>query len=138
MSRQRVRIMFLDDDEGRHRIFSDMIGRSADIVHVRSYDEAVRELAASCVDPFDIVFLDHDLSEEDVMILPGQPTKCKTGMDVVSYITSMQEGVRPSRAVVHSMNTPAREQMVVVLGSVGIDAIGVPFHRLDVSIESMN
>jgi len=119
--------MFLDDDYNRHIAFDNMIGRSVDIVHVWSCDEAVATLSSR---QFDMVFLDHDLSEEDVMSVPGQKTKCKTGMDVVEYIESMERQTRPTRAVVHSMNPVASRLMVNRLCDIGIDGVRIPFHML--------
>src|SRR5690606_2973804 len=109
-------VLFLDDMEERHKAFMNKHGMQDDvrIWQARSAFEAI-EILKKIRDhgrQFTQVFLDHDLSLDDIMCLPGGPSKVPTGMDVVDFICGMKFGERPLAAIVHSMNEPAARVMV--------------------------
>jgi len=101
-------VLFLDDMEWRHSEFSrcvdDLPGFRIWRVHTA---EAAVELLMSR--GFVQVFLDHDLSDDDVMCVPGSATRVPTGMDVVDHILGMEHP--PSQVVIHSCNGPAALEM---------------------------
>jgi hypothetical protein len=101
------RVLFLDDMIDRHREFvKATLGRGHDIVQAWTAAEAIKKLDS---EKFDQVFLDHDLSEDDIMIKVGAKSKVRTGMDVVDHIMKME--VPPPEVIVHSCNGPAALQM---------------------------
>ena len=121
-------ILFLDDMEWRHSEFSRLaFKRELQVIHARSAAEAIEALGSR---KFDQVFLDHDLSEDDIMIVPGEPSKVPTGMDVVRHIVLMPDP--PQDVIVHSCNGPARTEMVRQLEESGrIGRVrGIPFTEL--------
>lgn len=121
-------ILFLDDMAWRHAEFSRAaFKQERPVVHARSAAEAIDALGSW---KFAQVFLDHDLSEDDIMIVPGEPSKVPTGMDVVDHILLMPDP--PQDIIVHSCNGPAREKMVRRLEESGRIAKvrGIPFTDL--------
>ena len=89
-------ILFLDDSKDRHDNFKRRtIGH--DVTHVWSAAEAIKELTEH---NFAQVFLDHDLSEEDILIMVGEKSKVPTGMDVVNFIMKMDNP--PPDIIIHS------------------------------------
>jgi hypothetical protein len=117
-------VLFLDDMETRHAEF---MHRAAPM-DVRVWQARSAYEAISLLDSieFDQVFLDHDLSEEDIMVPPGEPTKVPTGMKVVDHIVRMERP--PGHVVVHTLNPPAAEAMCLRLASrQGIRVDRIPF-----------
>lgn len=101
-----VKVLFLDDDEERQEAFRKAY-KGPEIVQARTAQEAIVFLNQ---EPFDQVFLDHDLSVDDIMCAPGDPDAlCPTGMDVVDHILTME--IPPPSVWVHTMNTPAAYEM---------------------------
>lgn len=116
------KVLVLDDLDTRHEVFRrGLIGAKA--AHVRSYEECI--VALKQFSPFDIVFLDHDLSFEASMGTPKWNEK--TGTDVATYIARMPKQLQPKKAVIHSHNLPGRERMRDILTRAGIDAKIMPF-----------
>jgi len=111
MDRDKIKILFLDDMEERHKSFEETIELYDDspryeIDHVYTAYDAVEKIRAT---RYDQVFLDHDLSEDDIMIEPNAVSKEPTGMDVVDHIMTMEHP--PSWIVIHSCNEPAAQLM---------------------------
>lgn len=104
-------VLFLDDMEWRHKEFRRVTENlNVRVVHVYSADEAITELK---LHSFVQVFLDHDLSEEDIMVDVSAGSVYPTGMAVVDHILTMES---PSQEViVHSCNGPAAAVMHVRL-----------------------
>lgn len=104
-----VNVLFLDDMEWRHLEFAKVVDHMSDVWLSKAYTAgaAIELLGLS---HFDQVFLDHDLSEEDVMIAVDAPSAVPTGMTVVDHILTMSRP--PTQVVVHSCNTPAACKMV--------------------------
>jgi predicted O-methyltransferase YrrM len=121
-------ILFLDDMETRHTEFDRYArGQGHVIIHVHTADEAIRSLSGG---QFDQVFLDHDLSHEDIMVKVGEQSVVPTGMTVVDHILTMENP--PLDVIVHSCNGPAREEMVRRLETLypAIRVRGIPFPEL--------
>ena len=127
-------VLFLDDMEERHKAFVNRFGMNDKlrIWQVRTAGEAIHLLNRFNKHGwvFTQVFLDHDLSLEDIMCPPGGPSKVPTGMDVVDRICELPLKSQPPAAFVHSMNEPAAAEMVRRLQAVSIPTRWVPFHLL--------
>lgn len=107
---RRVDVLFLDDMAWRHTEFArclDRRGENVAIWRAWTADDAIQLLATRT---FDQVFLDHDLSEDDIMVDVGGVSTVPTGMAVVDVICKMHSP--PQDIVVHSLNGPARDEMV--------------------------
>src|SRR5882757_10052199 len=106
-------LLFLDDDQDRHQRFrhrTEALGYGAkyEMIYAHSAAEAIEALQAHEGELIQ-AFLDHDLSEADIMVAVGAPSKVPTGMTVVDHILTMK---RPPAAVtVHSYNQPAAVEM---------------------------
>lgn len=104
------RILFLDDMDHRHERFMKLVHMippyDHDVVQVWTADKAIKALSG---EKFDQVFLDHDLSHEDIMVKVGADSKMPTGMTVVDFIMKMTDP--PMDAIVHSCNSPAALEM---------------------------
>ncbi len=103
------KILFLDDMGWRHSEFTRITDRLPEtrVWQAHSAKGAIELLKS---ETFQQVFLDHDLSEEDVMIKVGEKGTAPTGMDVVEHILTMDSP--PTDIIVHSCNGPAAEEMV--------------------------
>lgn len=108
------KILFLDDMGWRHSEFTRRSDRWPDI-KVWQAHTAKGAIALLESETFDQIFLDHDLSEDDIMIEVGKKGTVPTGMDVVDHIMTMENP--PMDIIVHSCNGPARMAMVVKLES---------------------
>jgi CheY-like chemotaxis protein len=118
-----VRILFLDDDLHRHRVFDRMHGpQTSDIVlHVWSSKEAIRALETG--EPFDLLSLDHDL---------GNNIDCEvdedTGYEVALFV---RDHLTPSRfprgIIIHSWNPAGARRMRLAIEQAGIDVYERPF-----------
>ena len=124
-----TRVLFLDDMGWRHSEFTRQTDRRPD-VRVWQAHTAKGAIELLNSQEFDQVFLDHDLTEDDVMCVVGGPTVAPTGMTVVDHIMTMP--APPREVVVHSCNGPAAAAMHVRLEEhpAGIRVRRVPFPEL--------
>ena len=115
-----MRILFLDDDEERHKRFRmETIG--CDVVHVRTVAECIQAIMEN--EPFDEFSLDHDLGGQ-VYVQEEQGT----GTEVARWIAEkMPEDKRPERVIVHSFNFEGSKRMLGLLRGAGIHAYRLPF-----------
>lgn len=126
-------VLFLDDDHERHWQFRtrvEALGYSKHhrMLYVFSAAEAIAALDAHGDDIVQ-AFLDHDLSEDDILIEVGAPSKVPTGMTVVDHILAMPKP--PAAVVVHSYNHVAAVEMCARLGALGtVDVKRIPFSQL--------
>jgi CheY-like chemotaxis protein len=126
-------VLFLDDDHERHWQFRTRIEalgyrKHHRMLYVFSAAEAIEALDAHAGDIVQ-AFLDHDLSEDDILIEVGAPSKVPTGMTVVDHILTMPRP--PAAVVVHSYNHTAAVVMCARLGERGtIDVKRIPFSQL--------
>lgn len=134
-----MRILVVDDMEVRHRSFRKMfIG--CDLVEARTAKEAIDALGGPA---FDLVQLDHDLSEEHYLIASeglseerreNMPEyKPGTGMDVVDFLVQQVRNNAPNlpgKVVVHSWNPYRAKMMYQALREAGINVDLVPFRHV--------
>lgn len=125
------KILFLDDDETRHRQFK-RATLGCLVTQAYSADEAITSLATGT---FDAAFLDHDLSVEDVMSAPGAKTLAPTGQVVADYIASLDATRRPGVVLVHSMNPAGSQSMAAALTAANVPNERISFDQLLRAIE---
>lgn len=120
-------VMFLDDMMERHRSFKYVAPTDVEVKYVYTAQQAIDYIEAEHPTQ---VFLDHDLSEEDIMVAVGGKSSVPTGMTVVDHILKMDRP--PMSIVVHSCNGPAAEEMVARLKEhpAGIKVLRIPFPHL--------
>lgn len=109
-----MRVLFLDDDEDRHRAFA-RNANGCDLVAVRTYEEAAAALASD--GRFEQVFLDHDLSWAAAMGTPAEGEK--TGTDVAALVAELPIEKRPDHVVIHSFNDAGARRMHLILHDAG-------------------
>jgi len=113
-------IIFLDDDKQRCRAFKRFAGCPSTIVHTaQDCIKAIQE-----TDDISILFLDHDLGGE--VYVNSAREDC--GMEVVRWIVANNPPIRT--IIVHSLNAPAAQSMVVALKRAQYDAHYNPFTTL--------
>jgi hypothetical protein len=86
---------------------------------VRTAEECIEEIHK--MEDIDILFLDHDLGNE--VYVDSEREDC--GMEVVRWMIEKQPIVRT--IIVHSMNTPAAQNMVAALRDARYNAHAIPF-----------
>jgi CheY-like chemotaxis protein len=117
------RILFLDDDEERHRGFSQMtIGDLVD--HVYTARQAIEALEKN--DAYDYIYLDHDL---DIYATMGQTPTEETGQVVADHIAEKlsKEKYPRKRVVVHSYNRVGAVSMGRKIKEAGIRVLLIPY-----------
>lgn len=111
-----MRILFVDDMKNRFDTFQQRtIGHIVD--WAKSANEAYKFLDENI---YDAIFLDNDLSEEDIMSdSPIYPT----GQDVARYIIKDTNRYINTKFFIHSMNNVGATAIKNILGDVGLHAI---------------
>jgi CheY-like chemotaxis protein len=118
-----VRVLILDDDENRHREF-DRILPDVSRLHVYTAAQAISALRDNA--PYDLVCLDHDLSDHENQALAAEPGD---GTEVALFINlHLEHSHYPKRVMIHSWNAPGRQRMENLIRAVGIPVIVKPFH----------
>lgn len=126
-------VLFLDDDHQRHGLFRAHVEhrgypRRFHMLYAFTAAEAIQALREHEGDVLQ-AFLDHDLSEDDILVAVGAPTKVPTGMTVVDHILQMARP--PTSVVVHSYNHAAAVEMCARLTALGtIDVRRIPFAQM--------
>jgi hypothetical protein len=126
-------LLFLDDDLDRHwqfrtRVYALGYAERYRMIYVFTADEAIRALREH-EGEITQAFLDHDLSDDDICVAPGAPTKVPTGMAVIDHIVAMQRP--PDSVIVHSLNYDAAIEMCARLEALRTIAVNrVPFPLL--------
>jgi CheY-like chemotaxis protein len=92
--------------------------------HARTAAHANEKLAQR---RFDLVFLDHDLSLEDIMVEPGVPSVEETGMVTATYIATLPAELRPHVVLAHSCNPHGAYRMRSTVADAGIHATEMAF-----------
>jgi len=122
--RHPIRVFLLDDDERRHRWFTDRFkGDYVDIAN--NVTEAQELLSASS---YDAIFLDHDLHPEHYHAESTDDER--TGYAVAVWLASNTELQRASTILVHTRNADGAMRMVEELRRAGRSADYVPFPML--------
>jgi CheY-like chemotaxis protein len=116
-----MRILFLDDNEERHKAFMRAnIGNNVD--HVWSAREAIEAIDLN--EPYDVASLDHDL---DWKAQAGMRPLEETGMVVAHHIASMPKERQPRQVIVHSFNPVGGKNMFDLLVSAGVNVARGPW-----------
>lgn len=122
-----LKVLFLDDDQQRHDSFTKELKRRgidaelAEVHFAYSIWDAKEELQTKD-EAFDIAFLDHDLSgQQMVMQREG------TGTIVAEYIAAMPQEQQPKLVVVHSFNATGAQRMMKILQAAKISCLYIPF-----------
>ena len=122
--RHPIRVFLLDDDERRHRWFTDRFkGDFVDIAN--NVSEAQELLKASS---YDAIFLDHDLHPEHYNSESTDDER--TGYAVALWLATNSELQRASTILVHTRNADGAMRMVEELRRAGRSADYVPFPML--------
>lgn len=111
-------VLFLDDCQNRSSKFRSMVP-FADLV-----SDAQACIAKLGSQDWDFVFLDHDLDGEIYV----DESNVNTGSEVVRWVVDNKPKV--GMFIVHSLNEPARANMVSKLCSAGYFVQGIPFINL--------
>ena len=126
-----MRILFLDDNHDRHRIFAENY-KGNEIVHVFTASAAQKALLES--PRFELVSLDHDLG--DFANLNGEPEywvddygrkREFDGQFVAAEVAGLPDELRPDHVIVHSVNPEGARRMVQIIERVGIPVRYEPF-----------
>jgi hypothetical protein len=122
-----MKALFLDDMDQRHKSFHNKFGDQFETTHVYGFGEFI---TAMTNDDYDILFLDHDLSETAIMCDPDDIDE-RTGSDAAKWLVRYyaDKDFKPG-VVVHSMNPIGRKNMVSILKDGGIDAVPLAFYNL--------
>ena len=119
-----MRILILDDVVERHAYFRNELGNNHQLVHTWAYADCTRMLTQE--DKFDVVFLDHDLSERQQMSRVGGPGfgDDLNGSDVVLFMVDrLPQEKRPNQVVVHSWNPAGAKFMIDTLKGAGFQNV---------------
>ena len=128
--RHPIRVFLLDDDERRHRWFTNRF--KGDVVDVAvNVSEAQRLLSASS---YDAIFLDHDLHPEHYNA--DSTDDERTGYAVALWLCSNPELQLASTILVHTRNADGAMRMVGELRRAGRSADYVPFPMLAARIKT--
>jgi CheY-like chemotaxis protein len=129
-----MKILILDDDDGRHKIFAKLL-RGHEVVHARKYSEFYKSVSNG---PSRLVYLDYDLD-----IANGSPsryktksgvTKAFTGLDAARLLAAMPKKQRPHFVIVHSMNESGAKKIMDVLGRAKIPYTRIAFPEIRSSL----
>lgn len=139
-----MKILFVDDMEERQIEFLALAEDSGHkITQARTYTEANYQLHHNI---FDLIFLDHDLTLDDIMCTPGGNTKSPTGSDLAQEMTTktfkanyiMGNIIPLPVVVIHSFNPVGAENMISILRKAGYIVYREPFGpRLNIFLHKM-
>jgi CheY-like chemotaxis protein len=122
--RHPIRVFLLDDDERRHRWFTNRFkGDTVDIA--ANVAEAETLLSAGS---YDAIFLDHDLHPEHYN--SDSTDDERTGYAIARWLCSNPERQRAATILVHTRNADGAMRMVGELRRAGRSADYVPFPLL--------
>jgi CheY-like chemotaxis protein len=115
-----AKILILEDDPDRMKIFRLALEERHEIMHVETAQQAIDCLEFQV---FDVVFLDHDLGGETYV----SEANVNTGSEVARYMaTGLGCTWYAMPIVIHSMNIPAAEKMEHKLRAAGYSNV----HRI--------
>ena len=114
MSERRTSILFVDDSKVRFEVLEPWLN-GVDIVHVRTSEAAK---AAMFDKPYDAIFLDHDLGDE-------QPNPTEDGTAIAKWLaeTAPDDFKENVLVVIHTWNTLAGRRMHAILDDAGVKNI---------------
>lgn len=115
-----MRILFMDDDDQRHKDFGhNSIGNVVD--HAYSAAEAIRKLGEQS---YDMVFLDYDLESDPTLM---QMDDYESGEVVAEWLAENSQGRQDCTFVVHSLNDQGSIGLTSILRSAGLNVIRSPW-----------
>jgi len=114
-----MKILFLDDDINRRRLFRESC-KDHDLSEVETSDDAIKFLEK--YSPYDLVSLDHDLGGQ-VYVASDE----KSGYHVALYISQMSKDKLPKKVIIHSYNFVGAKKMFDVLRDI-VDVVYEPFN----------
>ncbi len=118
MSTTAKKLLFLDDDEYRIKIFREkMVGSGYEIYITKTVSETLAQLTHQS---FDLVSLDHDLGGEQMVA-----SHSNTGHEVAKFIATMTDP--PKLIIVHSFNPVGAANMKKAMKFLNVKV--VPFNR---------
>ena len=106
------------------KLFTTRFPLNYEVISAYSVEEAKNLMSKY---KFSYLFLDHDLSEEDIMCIPGQKTLCPTGMDFVDWLIKNYNPCDFMHIKCHSWNSSARLRMFQALQAKGFSVSQKPF-----------
>ncbi len=118
------RILILEDNASRMEVFTETIGERHDIFHADQAAKAIDAMfdAANCKNPFEVIFLDHDLGG---MTFVGE-ADTNTGSEVVRWMVSKKgASLGQPTIIIHSCNHPAAANMSAALIAAGFENVHV-------------
>ncbi len=121
-----MRILFMDDDEQRHKLFEKLVSAYKPGWEV-TYAFTSQQAEDACrVHRFDIAFLDHDMGRESD----------HNGSMFATEILSSDRHYLPERVVVHSSNPDGANNMVSKFRSAGIPSCWTMLYEVDREIRA--
>jgi hypothetical protein len=129
-----MKILILDDDDGRHKIFAKLL-RGHEVTHARRYSDFYKSVSNG---PSKLVYLDYDLH-----IANGSPSMYKTksgaykpftGLDAAKLLAAVPKKQRPDFVIVHSMNESGAKKIMAVLGRAKIPFTRIAFPEIQSSL----
>lgn len=121
------RVLILDDNIARHRLFRVIYG-PREALHVHSIEllNAMLDNVEADKDPFSVVFLDHDLT---LTHYGDGPHDAECGCAAVrALVTFYAARPKKPKVVIHSRNVTAAHLMMLELGQAGFtDVVYMPF-----------
>lgn len=117
-----MNIYILEDDPNRVSWFQDNLD---DFRHTDTASGFIAMLsdAHTMNETIDVLFLDHDLGG-DVYVSSDEPN---TGMEIVRFLENKKSVPKINKIVCHSLNSPARANMVERLTNLGYLTLNIPF-----------
>ena len=130
----RPRVLFVDDMPERHRAFAAM-NSHCEIMHADTVERAIDYLDR--YPAFDVVCLDHDMSDADYAAFHREDRAHVGGGQVVAEWMLEHRGlVGDPRIVVHTWNPDAAVRMQSALARVFTNVSAKPFHATKFCIPS--
>lgn len=129
--RAPLRVFLLDDDEARHQWFAQRFCHDALDIAVEP-QRAIELLGAQ---PYDAIFLDHDLLPEHYRAVEPNDEE-RTGYAVAAWLAARPEVQTAATIIVHTRNAGGALKMVQRMRAAGRRAEYVPWPRLPEQIKN--
>lgn len=133
-----LKILILDDMPERHAFF-ERCAAEHNRVHVSTADQFFEAVEAAD-EPFDVIFLDHDLGDnpkvEATKSYGMYNTRTLDGSDCAYWLASSMKH-KVGRVVVHSINPSGAKRMVDILNDRGVRAVWTPFYQMLTRFDSL-
>lgn len=124
----RAKVLLLEDDPDRLRWFRQRL--PAGLFHTSSADEAIQKIATS--EPFDVMFLDHDLSIADQSYRLRENHEFNSGSKFAQSF--VEHGFVANSIVIHSWNPGGAVNMAHIFEQYGAKAAYLPFGTFEIRV----